>query len=110
VLCRRSWLVTALPCTFRPPVFSVRQLAAAPQGHVSASEAVPGAMLLQGAVWVLKRMSDAGCGPDIDSFNTLMSAAVADDDPEAALGLWQRLCADTDLRPDTRTYTILIQV
>ena len=67
-------------------------------------------MLLQGAVWVLKRMSDAGCGPDIDSFNTLMTAAVADDDPDAALGLWQRLRADTDLRPDARTYTILIQV
>jgi pentatricopeptide repeat protein len=60
-------------------------------------------------MWVLKRMTAAGCGPDVDSVNTLMSAAVADDDPEAALGLWRRL-RELGLQPDGRTYTALIQV
>lgn len=64
---------------------------------------------MQGAAWVLKRMAEAGCGPDVGSFNTLMGAAVADKDPDAALVLWRRM-RETGLRPDTLTYTNLIQV
>lgn len=54
-------------------------------------------------------MAAAGCGPDVASFNTLIGAAVASGDPGAALGLWRRM-REAGVRPDTLTYTNLIQV
>ncbi len=54
-------------------------------------------------------MQAAGAAPDTASYNTLMAAAVADDEPGAALQLWRRMRAD-GLRPDTLSYTNLIKV
>lgn len=65
-----------------------------------------GMSLLDG-VELLDDMRGRGILPAVDTFNTLMSAAVSSDDSYLALGLYERML-EAGLRPDGVTYTVLM--
>ena len=75
---------------------------------VPAASAVAAADPLVAAQQVLGEMQAAGVAPTVETFNTLMSAAVAAGEPQLALDMHARLRA-SGLRPDGLTYTTLIQ-
>lgn len=63
---------------------------------------------LRQALQLLDDMQTQGVAPAVDTFNTLMSAALAADDGFLALDLHRRLLA-AGLRPDGVTFTVLLQ-
>ena len=63
---------------------------------------------LRQALKILDDMQSQGVAPAVDTFNTLMSAALVADDAYLALDLYQRLLA-AGLRPDGVTFTVLLQ-
>ena len=63
---------------------------------------------LSEALQLLDDMQIQGVSPAVDTFNTLMSAAVGADEGHLALDLHQRMLA-AGLRPDGVTFTVMLQ-
>lgn len=70
--------------------------------QISDTDALPQALQL------LDDMQQQGVAPAVDTFNTLMSAAMSAGHGNVAIDLYERM-RNADLRPDGVTFTILLQ-